>query len=278
MSSNFYKYNVLTKLTDIEDIFEFSNIDTDMTLSFEDDDKILGNGCMKYVHAANDDLGSTTLNMGTSKDISDYEYLFFWCKMTAINNTYIKLLSTTGNYDVFEISQYCTAGKWKKIKIDLSSPDSSTGTFDNENLTSVELYSSVLGHTFYIQFIVFGHNEFVFDTDETVVLQGLGSGLSIRTNSLNVAGKNGNISVFDGTDSKEFDIPCFLIKDSAFQNLIKLQNLANKGFPILFELEDYLFYPIMIDSFGEESVFRETTETTTKTRINLTINAHVYNN
>jgi len=280
MATKLYNYFPLFPFKKTEDIDLWSIVDTDVLSFGLDEDRILGEGSAKYVHANNSNQGDITINFPFGVDISDYDYILVWMKTGTSANFDLRLQSTAGNYNQYRLipTILSSTNVWKVIKVDLSAPTTTSGTFDNTNLTQVMMFSSTANHTVYLNFMAFAYESFEFETDIAMVLQDIATNSSSSNSNLPIIGRTGGITINQGSEDSELNIPVFLKGATAFQKLLQLQLLRMKGYPLLFELENYLFYPIMIDNFSDSNISRETSESSFKTMFDLTIQAHIYNN
>lgn len=283
MTVSLLDFKLINSLKSYTDILKFDQSDSNIEYFNFDDDRVIGNGSGLYKHANNTDEAILKLFFLSSIDISDFTHIFLWFKSNnAAQNFDIKIISDSGddNYKTYRITPALSnlSNKWKIAKIDLNEYIASGGSLNPANITKIYFISSIANLEVKMNYLVAAKEIFIFDSDKRSILQDLATNSPSSNSVLPILNKNGSSSVNQGSEDDEINIPAFFYGENAFQESLNLKLLKNKGYPLLFELENYAFYPIMIDNISDSNISKETDDLTDKTQIDITIQAHVFNN
>lgn len=280
MVSALWEYYVLSALKTVEDIDKWDQSDLDIDSFSLDEDRVLGEGSASYQHAENSNDGSVELNFSPSIDIGDSQFLFLWVKTDNNFADFRLRLDSPSDWAEWRITpDFITkTDSWTVVKLDLSNPYDQDVEIDPKEIQKLSFKTSNNGYHSKINYIVAAKEVFVFETDIAMLLQGLSKNSSASNTNLPILGKTGGATINQGAEDSEFDIPIWLKGENGLQNILRLNNLKNKQRPLLIEIEQYEFYPIMINNISDVNISKEKSETSNLTQIDLTIQANMYNN
>jgi hypothetical protein len=282
MSVKLWAYYPFSPLNSIEDINRYDKRDTDIDGFTLQPDRIIGNGSGFYEKDSGGAGGDIILRFNPGLNLSDFTHMFLWGKTNNTANVYALFQSTAGNYDAYyfinSTKNIDVTNKWKFAKIDLSVTDLTAGSYDNTNMTYFKIQSATPNQDFYINFLCLAYELFEFESNIADVLQGISTSLTATNSNFDILGKNGGVTTNQGTIDEETTMPCFLKGDTAMQKLYELRNIIMNGAPVLVEIEGYGFYPIIIDNISRSEFSKETSESSEKTMLDLTLQFHIYSN
>lgn len=282
MSFKFYNYYVISALKTQIELNEYDILSGNFTLNLDTFDKLFGEGAAKYLHDNNTNLGDMILQFEPELDILEFSHFFMMAKANSTaGNFSLTIYSSDTDYNVYSFfteDRITKINKWTKIKIAFDDYQSHVGTLDFSAITKIKFSSTTANLEIKLNFLCAALETFEFESNITDVLQEISHTSATASINLPILGRNGGITISQGTLDEEQNIPVFLKGDNAFQNMLKLKNLKIAEKPLLFEYENYGFLILFIDNISNTNISKEISENSFRTQIELTIQSHSFNN